>query len=637
MTNDIRTGQLIAPFGSGSLYNDQYGQSNIVCGLDFWLKKPGESKISDAVRNKYLISEARLSELLKVGLFYQPPQYIYDRDDPEISQLEIGIHRFPRWYVDKISGRLTQFNLESKRSNLKSSSQNSVQWQPVRFISVCEKGHISDFPWKEWSGCTCEGNDQLFLHDAGGPDLSFVKVQCKRCHQGKNLQGAMQYELSDDKSEVESSGLYSKANLSCTGNRPWLGDIYEPCNRKPVGALINQSNIYMANSISSIYLPYVGQDQRAKELSLIFQEHESLLNLAKASLELGGEEQALILVKGNLDNLVADYSDAELIEALKNLSNGQKAVDQISPTTSDTAELAFRRSEFTILSAAHTVNPDELRIISSKVPDEFSDWISKIHRVERLRETRVFYGFDRLIRSKKPLDNMPESAIHTLFRNPPPETGQWLPAVKNYGEGIYIELKDRDVNRWLDDHSEWLQKRLDSSFVANMADQYLLNAPDQLTDRNWRWAARYLLVHTLSHILIKQLVFECGYSSAALKERLYVSSDTKAPMAALLIYTASGDADGSLGGLVRQGQPELLEPLIRRAIDTASWCSADPVCSEDMGHRGSQHSNKAACHACVLLPETSCEAMNNGLDRAMLVGEPEYPDYGFLSRLLTNM
>jgi hypothetical protein len=121
------------------------------------------------------------------------------------------------------------------------------------------------------------------------------------------------------------------------------------------------------------------------------------------------------------------------------------------------------------------------------------------------------------------------------------------------------------------------------------------------------WASRYLLVHSLAHVLINQFVFECGYSTASLRERLYVSADANAPMAGILIYTAAGDSEGTLGGLVRLGRQERLGPVVRRALSRASWCSADPVCSENLGGQGSRLANLAACHACVLLPETSCE------------------------------
>src|SRR5262249_3794255 len=132
------------------------------------------------------------------------------------------------------------------------------------------------------------------------------------------------------------------------------------------------------------------------------------------------------------------------------------------------------------------------------------------------------------------------------------------------------------------------------------------------------------------------LVFESGYSTASLRERLYISSDAQAPMAAFLIYTSAGDSDGTLGGLVSLGRPERLASIVLRAIDRASWCSADPVCSENLGGQGSRLANLAACHACILLPETACETINQGLDRAMMVGTPDGRDHGLLSSLLAN-
>jgi hypothetical protein len=151
------------------------------------------------------------------------------------------------------------------------------------------------------------------------------------------------------------------------------------------------------------------------------------------------------------------------------------------------------------------------------------------------------------------------------------------------------------------------------------------------------WASRYLLVHGLAHILINQFVFECGYSTASLRERLYVSADARAPMAGFLIYTAAGDSEGTLGGLVRLGRQQRLGPVVRRALSRAAWCSADPVCSENLGGQGSRLANLAACHACVLLPETSCETINQGLDRAMIVGTAGNRQPGWMAELLNEI
>ncbi len=131
--------------------------------------------------------------------------------------------------------------------------------------------------------------------------------------------------------------------------------------------------------------------------------------------------------------------------------------------------------------------------------------------------------------------------------------------------------------------------------------------------------------------MIGQLRFDCGYGSASLRERIYCDEgESDEPMNGVLIYTASGDSEGTLGGLVRQGEPDRLNAIIDRAMRRARWCSSDPVCIESEG-QGSDNANLAACHGCMLLPETSCEVGNRLLDRGLLVGTPEDRDMGFFA------
>ena len=224
------------------------------------------------------------------------------------------------------------------------------------------------------------------------------------------------------------------------------------------------------------------------------------------------------------------------------------------------------------------------------------------------------------------------SALRQLFRTVPSQpTERWLPAIEVFGEGIYLELDEKSIQHWQSENKEWLEERLDDAFLVRLAGEFKTLPPDDASNRDW--ASRYLLVHTFAHILINQLVFDCGYSTAALRERLYISADPVAPMAGMLVYTAAGDSEGTLGGLVRLGRPDRFLPVVQRALSRASWCSADPICSEHLGGKGARLANLAACHACVLLPETSCETINQGLDRAMIVGTPEARDHGFMRAL----
>ena len=140
------------------------------------------------------------------------------------------------------------------------------------------------------------------------------------------------------------------------------------------------------------------------------------------------------------------------------------------------------------------------------------------------------------------------------------------------------------------------------------------------------------MLHTLGHLLINELVFTCGYSSASLRERLYVSNSPTRQMAGLLIYTAAGDSEGTMGGLVRMARPKLLRTVFESALTNARWCSTDPVCM-DAGKRGQgpDSCNLAACHGCALVPETSCEEFNRFLDRGLVVGTLEDTTLGYFS------
>jgi hypothetical protein len=140
-------------------------------------------------------------------------------------------------------------------------------------------------------------------------------------------------------------------------------------------------------------------------------------------------------------------------------------------------------------------------------------------------------------------------------------------------------------------------------------------------------------MHTFAHLLIKRLCYNCGYGSSSLRERIYFSSDPETEMNGIMIYTSSGDSEGSLGGLVRQGKEKYLAKLIKDSIADAEWCSADPVCSEvgQNAGQGPDAVNGSACHNCCLVPETSCEEFNTILDRATISGTLDEQNLGYFS------
>jgi len=645
----IRINQLIAPFGPGSIYTDRRGVPHVVAGIDHWFMN-WDQTLGRMVRcsdpGEFERFEPRLSAMLRVNRFCSPPDYrhiTWGDTPPPNANLHVPAMRFPRWYRHTRTGEIRRFNLDTMRLP---NPLGGGRWQPVRFIAVCSAGHLCEFPWKEWIGCQCVGDGNLFLTDRGGSELTSIKVECRSCpegstgRRGRNLAGT----TINPNTGIGEQSAFQRAGINCPGDRPWLGEgAAEPnCNQPLIGALINQTNIYFPRTLSAITLPDIRiQDDAVALLRTEIEQDPGPLGVARTLWNMGNLGGAVALIQDGLNSRGITSSPDQVEAALESLFAAEPCTvpdGAAEPADPESELLAFRRSEFNII--RNEINDPEhvhdLRVIPATVPDNLVEWVQRVNLVERLRETRAFYGFDRLDPNPAPLDGMPETAMCQLFRDPPTQLqDRWLPVVEVFGEGIYLELSEEHIGVWQTEHTTWLDDRLDDGYITRLGGIYQTLPPLEAVSRSW--ASRYLLVHTLAHVLINQLVFECGYSTASLRERLYISADQNAPMAALLVYTAAGDSDGTLGGLVRLGRPERLGLIMQRALSHASWCSADPVCSEHLGGQGSRLANLAACHACVLLPETSCETINQGLDRAMLVGTPYRRECGFMSALLTEV
>ena len=83
----IRVGQLIAPFGPGSIYTDRQGTPLVIAGLDHWYESLDPStgemlRCSNPL--EFEIYEPRLSALLHVNRFRKPPDFRYIRRDQEV-------------------------------------------------------------------------------------------------------------------------------------------------------------------------------------------------------------------------------------------------------------------------------------------------------------------------------------------------------------------------------------------------------------------------------------------------------------------------------------------------------------------------------------------------------------------------
>lgn len=623
-SGNIRRSQLISPFGVGAMTVLVDGTSVIAGGLDHWFE--GEN----AEPGEFRIDEWRLQRRLRVSHFRLPPHYVAPRKSfasDTIRTKNLGIVvpflRFPSWSFCPYCKRLNShpLTLEGKAhcpdsSHKASKTSKGPIVAQVPFVTVCERGHLDDFPWREWVHYdvepTCEGI--LRLRSRGGGSLAGQEVSCDTCGQRRTLENVMNTtRIEGAETTFLSSQLQRGADFACRGSRPWLGSSHEPCGQPIRASLRGASNVYFPLVESSIYLPQSPSSTPEELIDLIRSEQFApAMALAKVRGTVTAQDFRAMDVNGLADS----FSDRQIDDALAELIGRKDAqedydLDTQPPTQWRYPEYAILRNQLQHSDLVVTVPP---RHYGDSVRAAFH----RVRLVDLLRETRALWGFTRVTSSELKLrDGKQRLRLKQLS-----PSRDWLPAYTVNGEGIYLELDEARLLQW--------EERTD----VRRRSARLIDSYEQARKRGWLTerdiSPRFILIHTIAHLLINQLIFECGYSTASLRERLFVSSDPDRPMVGLLIYTAAGDAEGTMGGLVRMGKPGNLERVWDAALANAEWCSTDPICMETgEAGQGPDNCNMAACHSCALLPETSCEEFNRFLDRGLVVGSIRNPELGF--------
>ena len=636
----VRRAQAIAPFGPGAMVDFPGPVSLIHCGIDAWPfneshPKHAEFKIED---------EHRLAARLNVRYFVQPPDFRRPTRGASAQQdnlnLRLPFLRFPKWHVCPSCGRMHEGALHDVsaptctgpiRSGRRSGQSHKVRKTiQVRFVAACSHGHLQDFPWWEWIFRTKNPERKgrrLRMISAGTASLADVRIVCEedrndciREIRRGYLRGALLYDFGQ-------TSPFSKIDVVCQGENPALGipsstHSVPGCGQDLYALLRGGSNVYFPHIESAIFVP--AHDAIANDEVLEILEDHRVWGFLSLSARANSDNcVTLDLAKAALDEYYPDRSiaPADLRDAANRRLEG-KEDSGFKPVESDPPDIAFRREEFDLLSRDVQDGYSKTNLLTRKTNIEeyespVSECFAQVSLVHRLRETRAFVGFSRIY----PVSGLtPDEERNLLSR----ERKNWLPAVVVRGEGIFLMLREDRIDEWLQTCGPYLESRT----------ARLNNAWGRLRSRaqfnNGRQPTpRFLLLHTFSHLLINQLIFECGYGTASLRERIYCAEGDH-PMAGILIYTAAGDSEGSMGGLVRMGKPGRLESTISKALDKANWCSSDPVCMES-GTQGTDGCNLAACHACALVPETTCEEQNRLLDRGVVIGTLQSPKSGFFN------
>ena len=600
----IRRSQLVSTFGIGAIVDLEKG-SFMPMGLEDWERVTRLPSLR--------IGEPRLQGMLGVSHFRMGP---VKEEIPGTIQVRARSAapavRFPEWHecpkCHRIGTEGAPFELATDGGRLTCRAHGGavVYTTPVRFVTACRRGHISDFPWVWWAhrdrtGGPCD-SPSLYLGSYGrSASLADLYVECRACSTGERR---VRQSFGDAFRGEALSGV------SCTRFRPWLHDRDdEQCDEGVRVLQRGASNVHFGVVCSALSIP-----PASESVSLLLQDKRDVLDAVP--------ESALSEV---LISLAEEYgvSAEQLRTAYRDL-RGVEAGSASSTERSARVEEYIALSETREDPVVSGVVP-QFRNVARPPPQALSGWFDIVGAASRLREVRALVGFSRIepypVSAERVNQAMLDGLVSPLSKSP----RNWLPAAEIRGEGIFLRFRSEAVDAWIGSNPGLLHR---AAILERRSRQI---ADQRGYTREYTITPRLLLVHSFSHALIRQISVECGYSSSALRERLYVAEADSGGtgMNGVLVYTGSPDSEGSLGGLVRLAEPELLEPIVARTLISVGWCGSDPVCLETDPNQSGDRVSGAACHCCLLLPETACEKFNRELDRAVLVGDAEGRFAGF--------
>jgi len=591
---DVRPSQVITTFGPGAIV-DLQTLSVIVAGIDGW-----------HLDEDLVIHEPRLQRALKVKRFFsaEPASGNYFT-----KRGTVPTFLFPRHQVcthpecatlSEPGEELVEYNektqeMECKAPNCKGRGKFRAPTIPAPFVVACPSGHIDDFPWRAYvhrdADTNCKKRMRLVYSGTTG-SVSDIWIYCA-CDAKRSV--------SDAFGENRSLALGE-----CTRKRPWLGiKNKDPHECKHAGQLRA-----IQRGATNGWFPLVRSALSIKEAASPI--GQALKKCPQHQVEkIDSQEKLQTLLDMEMFPALSEFKAEDIWQTLLK-ERGEIETDEIDLRLPEWN--AFRDIE-----GSNQGDQSDFFLEAGEVPDFLADKVERIVLARKLLEVRALTSFTRIDYASGMDDDGMGASRAPIYK----ERQDWLPAVEVRGEGIFLELKEDALTAW--EAEPAVQRR-----AAAIEQKYKEWAAERGVDADDFPGARYVLLHSLAHVLMRQLALDCGYSESSVRERIYSSTDPERKMAGILLYTASADSEGSLGGLVDLGTKERFPNLIHNALENAKRCSSDPLCAD---HQPDVHAtiNGAACHACVLAPETSCEAFNRFLDRNFLVPTMAYSDMAYFN------
>lgn len=587
---EVRRSQMVGTYGPGATI-DLVHQAVLVGGLDVW--HYDKNRKGFAVIQEPRLRESIAEQFRRAGLelsidapFREPPA----GDDREPSKLcGVQVLEFPQWFVCQNPScraliRKDGLDLKQERYwHMCPTAKRPSATVPVRFLGACKHGHIQEFPWIAFAHLRyprCAAPSLSFEEGATG-DFSEIEVRCV-CGAHEPLSRAI-----------------VASQFDCRGERPWLGvEGREECDQKLRLLVRTASNSYFHQVVSALSIPEPGR------------ELEAALKTIWSFVEEADAETLPLFRKTQkpVREALKNHSD-DAVLAVLNIMRGGKVGPRAALRTAEFQQFVRAEQE-----KVGELPPSDAAFHARTVNLEggLPDGVSRLVVAKKLREVRAQIGFTRLEPATPDLQGEFDLEVQLARLS---LTQNWLPATEIRGEGVFVQLDEKAVQKW--ERRPAVVARTEELASGYLAwTKTLKHVPPPFP------GARFFMLHSLSHLLISAISLECGYTASAIRERLYCTraeDRPNPPMAAILLSTGTSGTEGTLGGLVEQGRR--LRYHLRHAYDLGRLCSNDPVCAshspkDDPSER---YLEGAACHGCLFIAECSCERFNRYLDRALVV------------------
>lgn len=493
---------------------------------------------------------------------------------------------------------------------------------PARYLLACQNGHLDEFPYLEWVH-RAKGAAWACAAGAIQPKLTMrefqsnlgpsVKIICRSCKAERSMR------------EAVGTGGAEKLP-TCRGRHAHL-DRYEKCDQQSKLMLLGASNQWFPATVSLLVMPTL-KERTAVEVAELLR----AVSFETLAVATGPEAMAafrMVLSYQGVD--VVGVDDDMLWEAVKQVKSGEATPEVVrgyDPVALLAPEWEVLRDPSTY---AKVSEKSAFKVRDRGQPAGLAPGIDRVVAVDRLKKVNAFVGFTRI----DALDRIGDdpARLAPLGRADDPS---WVPATEDRGEGLFLQISEHLVVPWEAEvlkSAQWEAHR--AAHVRNFKRRLSVTAGN--VDPASRFPPpRYWAIHTLSHLLIREMAMYAGYGSAALTERLYAwpASADREPAAGVLISTTAPDSEGTLGGLVELSEPATIEGLMVSALQRASRCSSDPICAQRLPEPPEDFLHGAACHFCTFASETSCERANRFLDRRFVIDLPGSEGLGLFQGLL---